>query len=247
MKGMLASLIKEKRISNGMAVAAVVLGVLGTLFAMIGAVAAAEAAFWYDFDAMTGAGVIMILGGLMGLVSGILQLVVMYQWSSVLKTNIDNTRIIMTSLGRRVIDRDKVDVIDLFSSRLSGMQLPVWSYWLYVVFYVIGLLTGAYAILLFILAFIFLAAYLHGVFSVSDNLQDMKGKVYPFLLGRVVFEDIRKVQKRSIGLFILLALITFGIYWYYLLIKLSSEINAYVEMDSRLRESVFKKLEETQS
>ncbi len=241
---MLASLIKEKRISSGMAVAAVVLGVVGTLFAMTGAVAAVEASYYYDFDAMAGAGVFMILGGFLGFVSGVLQLVVMYQWSSALKTNIENTQIIMKNLGRKVTDQDKVDVIDLFTTRLSGMQLPVWSYWLYVVFYIIGLFTGAYAILFFILAFIFLAVYLHGVFSISDNLQEMKGKIYPFLLDRVVFEDLRKVNKRSIGLFILLAIVTFGIYWYYLLIKLSGEINTYVDTDSRLRESVFKKLEE---
>ncbi len=244
---MLASLVKEKRISNGMAVTAVIIGIIGTLFAMIGAVVAVEATYYYDFDTMTGAGAIMILGGLLGFVSGILQLVVMFQWSSVLKTNIDNTRIIMTSLGRRVTDRDKVDVIDLFSSKLSGMQLPVWSYWLYVVFYIVGLFTGAYAILFFILAFIFLAVYLHGVFSVSENLQDMKGKIYPFLLEKIVFEDIRRINKRNIGLFILLSIITFGIYWYYLLIKLSSEINAYVDIDGRLREAVAKKLEEKQA
>ena len=241
---MFASLVREKRISIGMAVAAVILGVVGTVFMFIGAVAATEAAYYYDFDMMTGASAIMILAGVMGLVSGILQAVVMYQWSSALKTNIENTRIVMTSLGKKITDSEKTDVIDLFSTRLSGMQLPVWAYWLYVVLYVIGLFSGAYSILFLVLGFIFLAIYLHGVFSVSENLQDMKGKIYPYLLEKVVFDDIRTINKRNIGLFILLSIVTFGIYWYYLIIKLSSEINAYTGIDSRLRESVYNKLEE---
>ncbi|HAA86592.1 MAG TPA: hypothetical protein DCE14_09655 [Kosmotogaceae bacterium] len=241
---MFASLVKEKRISTSMAVTAVILGIVGTVFMFIGAVAAAEAAYYDDFDMMTGASAVMILAGLLGLVSGILQAVVMYQWSCGLKTNIENTRVIMTGLSKKITDSEKTDVIDLFSTRLSGMQLPVWAYWLYVVLYIIGLFSGAYAILFFVLGFIFLAIYLHGVFSVSESLQDMKGKIYPFLLEKVVFEDIRKINKRNIGLFILLSIVTFGIYWYYLIIKLSSEINAYTDIDSRLRESVYSKLEE---
>ncbi|MCD6103632.1 MAG: DUF4234 domain-containing protein, partial [Thermotogaceae bacterium] len=92
------------------------------------------------------------------------------------------------------------------------------------------------AVIFSLLAIIFLAIYLQSVFTVSKRLEEIKNTMYSVM--GISTLQMQNIKSRNIGLFILFVIITLGIYWLYLLIKLSSEINNYLDTDQRLRQMV---------
>ncbi|RKX52138.1 MAG: hypothetical protein DRP30_06695, partial [Thermotoga sp.] len=89
--------------------------------------------------------------------------------------------------------------------------------------------------LLGIIGFVFFAIYIQSVFSASNQLQDVKTKMYNALSKGEMLVNLKLIKSRNVGLVILLSIITLGIYAYYLLVALSKEINSFVEQDKELR------------
>ena len=50
--------------------------------------------------------------------------------------------------------------------------------------------------------------------------------------------EVYRIPSRNIITFIILSVITLSIYWLYLLVKLSSEINNYVKSDEKMRKEI---------
>lgn len=216
-----------------LAVLAVVFVILTVVFSVAGLFSAAT----LQVGAMAGSFALVVVFGILG---AIFQLLVLYQWSRAINQNISNTREVFLGLKDRLEDPLRGE-IGFFANRAEEFVVQTWPFWLYLVFYIIGLFTGVYAILFNILAFIFLAVYLSFIFRSTGKLSDLKDKLYQYLgekhsvhLGGRVF----RIPRRNIALFIILSIITFAIYWLYLLIKLSSEINHYLSTDEALRREV---------
>ncbi|MBC7217121.1 MAG: DUF4234 domain-containing protein [Candidatus Caldatribacterium sp.] len=225
--------LEEDRASMPLAVLAVVFVILAVIFVLAGLVAAVQ----LQAGAAVGS---LALVALFGILGAIFQLLVLYQWARAINRNITNTRDVFLNLKDRLEDPLRGE-IGFFANRTEEFVVQTWPFWLYLVFYLIGLFTGVYAILFNILAFIFLAVYLHHIFRSTGKLSDLKDKLYQYLedkhgvrLGGRVF----RIPRRSIILFIILSIITFAIYWLYLLVKLSSEINHYLSTDEALRREV---------
>jgi len=73
----------------------------------------------------------------------------------------------------------------------------------------------------------------------------MKDKIYSYLKGAKGYNSesyIFRIPPRSVALVIILSVITLGIYWAYILIKLSMEINEYVASDEKVRPELEKML-----
>jgi hypothetical protein len=73
----------------------------------------------------------------------------------------------------------------------------------------------------------------------------MKDKIYSYLKGAKGYNSesyIYRIPQRSVVLVIILSVITLGIYWAYILIKLSLEINEYVASDEKVRPELEKML-----
>jgi len=124
-------------------------------------------------------------------------------------------------------EKQKLLSLSTVEVHLESLDLRSWAYWLYV---------GFYAVIFSLLAIIFLAIYLQSVFTVSKRLEEIKNTMYSVM--GISTLQMQNIKSRNIGLFILFVIITLGIYWLYLLIKLSSEINNYLDTDQRLRQMV---------
>lgn len=225
--------LEEDRVSMPLAVLAVVFVILAVIFVLAGLVAAAQ------LQAGTAIGSLALVA-LFGILSAIFQLLVLYQWARAINRNITNTRDVFLNLKDRLEDPLRGE-IGFFANRAEEFVVQTWPFWLYLVFYIIGLFTGVYAILFNILAFIFLAVYLHHIFRSTGKLSDLKDKLYQYLEGKHGVRlggQVFRIPRRSIILFIILSIITFTIYWLYLLVKLSSEINRYLSTDETLRREV---------
>lgn len=225
--------LEEDRVSMPLAVLAVVFVILAVVFVIAGLVAAVQ------LQAGTAVGSIALVA-VFGILGAIFQLLILYQWARAINRNIANTRDVFLSVKDRLEDPLRGE-IGFFANRTEEFVVQTWPFWLYLVFYVIGLFTGMYSIIFNLLAFIFLAVYLAFIFRSTGKLSDLKDRLYQYLedkhgirLGGRVF----RIPRRSIALFIILSIITFAIYWLYLLVKLSSEINHYLSTDEALRREV---------
>ncbi|MEN3202782.1 MAG: DUF4234 domain-containing protein [Atribacterota bacterium] len=225
--------LEEDRVSMPLAILAVVFVILAVIFVIAGLVAAAQLQ-----PAAAGGSIALV--AVFGILGAIFQLLVLYQWAQAINRNIANTRDVFLNLKDRLEDPLRGE-IGFFANRTEEFTVQTWPFWLYLVFYIIGLFTGMYAIVFNILAFIFLAVYLALIFRSTGKLSDLKDKLYQYLedkhgvrLGGRVF----RIPRRNIVLFIVLSIVTFAIYWLYLLVKLSSEINHYLSTDETLRREV---------
>ena len=209
---MISSLVQEKYVSKEMAIIAVVLSVIGIATLYVG------------------------IGIIFQLVSAILIFIVLYQWSQAIKTNIQNTLFILNHVKENIEDEQKKSAIIALESRLKTIEIYDWAYWIYLVCAIVGYINW-YLFFINLIGLIFAAIYLQNVFSVSFKLQDAKSKVYQYVSDKFILSG-EIIKRRNIGLFIVLAIITFGIYWYYILIKMSYEINEFLQWDIESRERV---------
>lgn len=72
-------------------------------------------------------------------------------------------------------------------------------------------------------------------------MSNLKNKVYHYLKeekGVSLSGEVYRIPSRNIITFIILSVITLSIYWLYLLVKLSSEINNYVKSDEKMRKEI---------
>jgi hypothetical protein len=209
---MISSFIKEKFVNKEMSIIAVVLGIIG-IFTMI-----------------TG------IGFIFQIISSILTFIVLYQWSQAIKTNIQNTQMILGHIRENIQDDSKKNAIIALESRLKTIEIYDWAFWVYLICSIIGYINW-YTFFINLIGFIFLAIYLQNLFRACKNLQEAKNKVYQYVSSKFILSG-EIIKDRNIGMFILLAIVTIGIYWYYILIKMSYEINEFLQWDIDARERV---------
>ena len=253
----------EKYVSKGMAISAIVFIVLSILMLLTGVLIGKNLYFnvvvqdfqqtgtfsgWnifenFDIREFFGTAAILIIGGLFALISQIFQVIVIYKWSRAINTNIDNTRFVFNELKKEVKDKSKNEALDILNFEFSTNKVQDWAYWIYFAMLIIAFFSlGSFAWAAPI-GVIFLAIYIHSIFSISKSLQETKTHIYNFL-GKRDLSNNKYIKDRNVGLFILFIIITFGIYWLYLIIKLSDEINDYLSWDIKTRENLLKDLKE---
>ncbi|MEI6156917.1 MAG: hypothetical protein WCP87_00960 [Atribacterota bacterium] len=195
------------------------------------------------------------------LVAWILTFIIFYQWSHAINMNIKNTKNVFSVLKDRVDDPLRGE-IGFFVNRLDDFLIQSWSYWAAIIFLIIswvilvfgvlgsvgsfaignvagGAVIAVWAIILFlivlIIAGIFLAIYLSSIFRSTNKLSDLKDKIYTYLSGKKSLgfqKSIYRIPSRSVAwLFIPLVNI---IYLLYIIIKLSYDINEYLNEDEKL-------------
>ncbi len=231
----IAQFLEEERVSVTMAILAVIF--------VVSAVGVAFAGMMMTFSALIMGQVPVASIGVtaftlvFGIISGILQVIVLYQWSKVMNQNITNTERVFQSIKERLEDPLRGE-IGFFLSRVEEFRVITWPFWIYVVTYIIGLFTGMYALLFYLIGFIFVAVYLSSIFKSANKLSDLKDKIYRYLQEKkhmMIEGEVYRIKRYNIIVFIILSIITFAIYWLYVLVKLSVEINRYVETDETIR------------
>ncbi|HOJ87803.1 MAG TPA: DUF4234 domain-containing protein [Pseudothermotoga sp.] len=242
---MIPTLLSEKKVDKTLAILAVVFSLLAGLVSAIGLWSVMVGIFEGFIDGWRGYGYgtgrifggffITLISGLLGILAGIFTLIVLNQWSGVLNENIQNTKVLLSYLKQKV-ESEKQMNLSVLEGHLSTLNLNIWAYWVYLVFYVISFLIPVASFVFSILAIVFLSVYLQSVFSVSKRLEEIKNAMYP-LLG-ISFPMMSYIKQRNVGIFILLTIVTLGIYWWYLLIKLSDEINQYIDADQKIRQVI---------
>ena len=229
----ISQFLEEKQVSMTVAVLAVIFVILSVLLGIIGSLMLVTGRVVGALGSWT-------VVALFGFAGAILQAVVLYQWSAAINQNLNNTRQLFSYLKERIEDPLRGE-IGFFANRIEELIIPTWPYWIYLVTYFISLFTGWYALLCNLLGFIFLAIYMHNIFKSTSKVSDLKNKVYDYLKekkGATITGEVYRIPRRNILVFIILSVITLSIYWLYLLVKLSSEINNYVKSDEKMRKEI---------
>ncbi|MCS7232537.1 MAG: DUF4234 domain-containing protein [Synergistetes bacterium] len=113
------------------------------------------------------------------------------------------------------------------------MKINSWAFPIYAFLYAFGAIIPVLNVMN-IPALIFLAIYLHSLFSVSSDLSKFKNMIYFHLLGGIPF-PIPEIRERNVIVVAILSIITLNIYWLYLLIKLTKEISNFINADMKIR------------
>jgi hypothetical protein len=233
----------EKRVSSNMAIASVVLsivGILGTAIGFIGFMGAMMAAS--PLGAVGGGG-ILVISLFLGVIGTIMQLVVVYQWAGALNANLANLRLLLQHLVARAGDETERVNFQGGLERLSGMGVSMVLFWGYVLLHLAGFfLPGGAGKLLGFVAFVFIALYLNAVFKLTDAVQDLRQKLYAHVLGEGPCLPPSRIRHRNLFLSLVLMVLTLGIYWLFLLYSLTSEINAYLDDDQAARSRILQEL-----
>ncbi len=235
----MVDLTVEKKVNVGLAV-------FGVILSLVGSIITASSVSTMPIDFME-KGVpmemiyqnmgLMVFGSILGLVATSFLLIVYHQWSSVLNMNIANTINIFEYLKQK--DPDKAPEYDTFLKSLRSIKVPSWPYWLFFAFMMLYWFFP-YLVIFPILSIVFFLIHLHNVFAVADKLQELKGRAYREF-GNLP-QGISAIKTRNVLIVLLLTIVTLGIYWIYLIIKLSSEINSFVEVDKMARQAILSKV-----
>lgn len=235
----MVDLTVEKKVNVGLAVFGVILSLVGSLVAAssMGMMSADFMERGMPMEMSYENIGLVVFGSILGLVATIFLLIVYHQWSSVLNTNVTNTINIFEYLKQK--DPDKAPEYDAFLKSLRNIKVPSWPYWL---FFISMLLYWflPYIVIFPILSIVFFLIHLHNVFAVADKLQELKGKAYREF-GNLP-QGINTIKTRNVLIVLLLTIVTLGIYWIYLIIKLSSEINSFIEVDKVARQAILSKV-----
>ncbi|MBC7331772.1 MAG: hypothetical protein H5T91_05025 [Synergistetes bacterium] len=179
---------------------------------------------------------LIITSVLLSTLTGVLQVFLFLSWNNAIRKNIENTKLLF-QLSLETISNDKKESLKAFLSRLSELELATWAFWAYTVIYIISLISGiGFKIILNVIAFVFLAIYLQSLFSISSELSMLKNTAYSYFLERPAL--LPKVKERNIILVALFSVITFTLYWLYLMVKLTYELHDFIEEDKILRKHV---------
>lgn len=229
----------DGRVNVGFAVIAEILTFISLIFEMISVVLLIGSVGWDSFSMLTGARGEYFILLVLGIVSAVFQLIVLKQWMDVLNNNINNTKKLFSAI--RTDDISVKSEIEAVSMELENEKIPGWPYWGYLIAYVI-LYLFSFAVwptmIAGLIGFIMFLIFLHHIFSTSNSVYTKKARAYSYLRnlkGYPQIDDISKITKRNLFLVIVLTVVTFGIYWLYLFIKLSAEINEFVKTDELAR------------
>ena len=223
---MMVNFLNEKKASSGMAVGAIVMGIIAVIAWIAGAAAMAQGMYGSAIG-------IIATGGILGFIAAIFQLIVMRQWSLALEVNKDNTKIVLDYLNMKAQDLEEKFDISLIRNKIESIDIKTWAFWLYLVFYILNFLIpiGIFGII----GLVFFAIYLQSIFTASKQLQEVKTTMYNVLSKGDMLVNLKLIKPRNIGLVILLSIVTLGIYALYLLVALTKEINAFIDQDTELR------------
>ncbi len=200
-----------------------------------------------------------IIAVLISLVVLILGIILLKQWMDVLNGNILDVQRMFEKIS--VDDIHIQSEIKAAHSDFEDEVIPSWAFTVFVVslvltmiipfiFLVIPLFSGNVSTaiksmffvylssaILALISFVFFLIYLTQVISSSNGIYKVKLHIYSYLKNIGIFQSSANsspIQKRNIFLVILLVIITGGIYWFYLIIKLSLEINRHIKSDSEI-------------
>ncbi|SRR6056297_3244293 len=180
-----------------------------------------------------------VLGFIISLVSFLFQVFVNYQWSESLNRNITETNQILGDIIEKTSDEEAIYDFEWMGDKLNSMRIQPWPFYIYVAMSVFSIFLNEMSFFFSIFSFAFLAYYLSKIFKVCYDLVDIKSQFYAFYLKETYVGDIEYIiPYRNILLFFFFTIVTFGIYWYYLLFKLSMEINQFLDADERLRKKL---------
>ncbi|HPF15995.1 MAG TPA: DUF4234 domain-containing protein [Thermotogota bacterium] len=175
-----------------------------------------------------------LFGSLLAAITGILQMWLIFQWSQALNTNIDNSLSILQYMDHSKDAFFKSVTVSEYIQKLKKSKIDLFWFQIYVVFYIFGGLSRRYMVYLSLISFVFLGIFLQMVFSSENTLQLAKNHFYSILLPQKHLY-LNQIRKRNFPLVILFTVATLGIYWYYLLIKHSTEINKFIASDQENR------------
>ncbi|MFA0887876.1 MAG: hypothetical protein ACC613_02125 [Synergistales bacterium] len=233
----------EKRVSSNMAVASVILsivGILGTAIGFFGFMGAMMAAS--PLGAVGGGG-ILVISLFLGVIGTIMQLIVVYQWAGALNANLANLRLLLQHLVARAGDETERVNFQGGLERLTGMRISMTLFWGYVLLHLAGFfLPGGAGKLLGFVAFVFIALYLNAVFKLTDAVQELRQKLYAHVLGEGPCLPPSRIRHRNLFLSLIFMVLTLGIYWLFLLYNLTFEINAYLDDDQAARSRILQEL-----
>ena len=233
----------EKRVSSNLAVASVVLsivGILGTAVGFFGFMGALMAAS--PLGAVGGGGILLI-SLLLGVVGTVLQLVVVYQWAAALNTNLANLRLLLAHLVAHAGDETERVNYQNGLELLSGMGVSTALFWGYILLHLAGVfLPGGLGRLMGFVAFVFIALYLNAVFKLTDAVQELRQKLVAHVLGEGPCLPPKRIRHRNLFASLAFMVLTLGIYWLFLLYNLTAEINAYLDDDQAVRNRILQDL-----
>lgn len=150
----------------------------------------------------------------LSMISSLSLFVVYRQWTVLLNENVLNTKKLAESHG---LDLKKVPLV------------PNWTYFTFVLFWFLSFLFPE-VWLFSLLQVVFFVTFLHFLFEAARYLHEEKARLWQALFD-VEFQPI--IRKRNVLTVLLLTLITFGVYWLYLIVELSKEINEFLDADER--------------
>lgn len=173
---------------------------------------------------------------IIGTVGTVFLLLFLYRIIRVVNKNIDETVGEFKSEGAQY---------DFIESELRALRIP---YWAFLVLAVADLISDLLVKLSYIqfpltlLVLIFMGVYLQQVFSSLQSLYTVKNDIYDRLRNereKAPVSKLRPIKRRNPFLAIVFMIVTLGIYEAYLWIKLSREINRFVETDEADRREIF--------
>ncbi len=180
-----------------------------------------------------------IIAFIVSLASFVFQSICNFQWAGCLNRNISETNQTLTTILNKSSDEDTEYDFMWMIQRLDTMYIQQWPFFVYIITSVLGVFFNDISMLLSVMSFVFLSLYLAQIFKVCIELIDIKSQFYSFYLKSDYREGLEyTIHYRNIIMFFFFSILTLGIYWYYLLFKLTNEINLFLERDEKLREKL---------
>ncbi|KAF2959982.1 hypothetical protein AS158_05950 [Thermotoga sp. 38H-to] len=151
----------------------------------------------------------------LSLISTISLLIVYRQWSVLLNINVLETLKLSEQHSVNLNERPFV---------------PNWPYIAFIAFWFLEFLFAGIWIFS-LLQLIFFVIFLHYLFETIRKLQEIKIYLYRTLFN-IDYKPV--IKERNVLSVFLLTLLTLGVYWLYLVVRLSQEINEFLDMDDRI-------------
>lgn len=236
----------DGRVNIGLAIGAVIMIIAG-------GIASAAISFSINYNVITsmdemgmnmpsliayGIGYYLVIV-IIGAITMILLFIVLKEIMDVLNRNIENTRALLASV--MTDDTSVKSEVEAAARELKDERIQGWAFWGYFISYIVGLIftfVPPVALTFGVAGLIFFLIYLHQIFSTSTSIYTIKIRAYSYLKnmkGLPQIEEVQSITKRNVFLVLILMIVTFGIYWLYLIVKLPSEVNEFVQTDEAVR------------
>ena len=245
---MILELIQEKPPDKGFAIASVIISAFAVVFLLTFVVGALSLPTIHEEKTLEIIGyaitwilssISMVIGILLSIAGGILQVAVVFSWGNAIRTNIQNTEIILKYIEKDIPDEKKA-VINSTLNEISQMKLSMWPFWLYIILIIAAISIGRNTlgitggIILFVCSLVFLGIFLHLLLKTSSSLSKTKVELYRELLGEQ-WPPYLGIKKRNVFIIIILSVITASMYWLYTLLQITEELSDSINKEQILR------------